>query len=121
MHTLAALFGLWLAHAVIGGVLAAPFVYFGRKRVHWHRWELWAFALPFVLWLLLMVSPLSTDRKSLANLGEGVLLGFALPVATLVRVVLGGRFSERAVSRAVLVALCLVAALVFFLVPQLEE
>jgi hypothetical protein len=112
---------LWLAHAGIAAVLSAPIVYFGRKRVHWRPWELLALLLPFAIWTLLMFSKLSTSKKSLANLAEPFYFALSIPLATMVRVAIGSRISERACAACILTTLCVVAALMFFFVPCLPE
>jgi hypothetical protein len=112
---------VWLVHTVIAGVLTAPIIFFGRKRVHWQWWELSAWILPFAVWLFLMFSELSTGKKSLANLGEPFYFSLAIPLAALVRVGVGTRCAERVCSGVLLGMLCGVAAGVFFLVPSLPE
>jgi hypothetical protein len=111
----------WLIYVAIAGVLAAPIVFFGRRRVHWMWWETLVFIVPFFIWMGLMFSELSTGRKSLANLGEFVFIGFAVPVAALVRVALGMRVRERACAGSLFALVCLTAVGVFWLTPMLPE
>ncbi len=115
------IFLVWLMHVVIGAVVSAPVIIFGRKRVHWHAWELAVFVAPFGVWLLLMFSEFSTGRKSLANLGEPFYFSLAVSIAALVRVVIGTRGDERICAWSLIVILCGVAAAVFFIVPSLPE
>jgi hypothetical protein len=61
-----------------------------------------------------MLSELATGRKSIANVGEAYLFSLAIPLAALVRVWLGTRFDERAVSAVLIAILCAVAASVSF-------
>jgi len=117
----ATLLTIWFGHAVVGTALAWPILFFGRKRVGWARWELLALTIPFCLWVLLMLSPLSTGRKSLANLGEPIYISFAMPLLALLRVCLGRRISEKVYAGSFITALCVVAAAVFFMVPFLPE
>lgn len=121
METASLLFLLWSLHAVIGAALSAPILFFGRKRAGWASWELLALTIPFCVWALLMLSPLSTGRKSLANLGEPVYISFAMPMLALLRVAVGRRLSERVYATSFLTVLCAVAATVFFLVPFKPE
>lgn len=121
METIGTLFLIWFAHAAIGAVLSAPILFFGRKRVGWARWEWLALIIPFCVWMLLMLSPLSTGRKSLANLGEPVYISFAMPVLALVRVAIGTRITERVYAASFISALCVIAAAVFFMVPFKPE
>ena len=121
MHEFGAMVWIWTMHAVIGAVLCAPIVFFGRRRVQWQWWELAAFIVPFLVWSALMFSELSTGRKSLSNLAEPFFLSAALPLAAIARVMIGSRVRERATAGGVLVALCVLAAGVFFVIPSLPE
>ena len=121
METAGTLFLIWSAHAGIGAALAAPILYLGRKRIGWARWELLALVIPFSVWVVLMLSPLSDGRKSLANLGEPVYISFAMPALALVRVAVGTRLSERIYAASFITLLCVVAAAVFFMVPFKPE
>ncbi len=68
-----------------------------------------------------MLSPLAAGRKSLANVGEPIYISFAMPMAALVRVGVGRHVTERTCAFGVLGMLCLVAAVVFFVVPFKPE
>ncbi len=115
------IFLIWLMHAVAGAILSSPILYFGRRRARWSNWQLLGLILPFCVWLLLMLSPLSTGRKSLANIGEPIYISLAMPMAALIRVSIGKRLSERVSAVGLIAALCLVAAMVFFAVPLKPE
>jgi hypothetical protein len=121
METVGTLFLIWSAHAVIGAALAAPILFLGRKRVRWANWELLARVIPFCVWVVLMLSPLANGRKSLANLGEPVYIGFAMPMLALLRIAIGRRLSERACATSLITALCVVAAVICFVVPLKPE
>ena len=121
MHEFGAMVWIWAMHAGIGAVLCGPIVFFSRRRVHWQWWELAAFVAPFLVWSALMFSELSTGRKSLSNLVEPFFLSAALPLAAVVRVLIGPRAGERAAAGSLLAALCVLAAGVFFIVPSLQE
>jgi hypothetical protein len=121
METVGTLFLIWLAHAVIGAALSAPVLFVGRKRVGLASWQLLALIIPFCVWVVLMLSPLSTGRKSLANLGEPVYISFAMPVLALLRVALGRSITEWVYAASFLTALCVIAAAVFFMVPFKPE
>jgi hypothetical protein len=110
---------IWSLHSMIGATLCSPFVFFGRKRVHWGLLDLLAFLLPFAVWIVLWNA--SADGKSLANLIEPVFISFAFPVAALVRVFVGPRVRERGVSIGVVALLCLTAACIYWWTPILPE
>ena len=112
---------IWAMQAVVGAALAAPILFFGRKRVGWANWELLALVVPYCVWVVLMLSPLATGRKSLANLGEPICISFAMPMLALVRVAVGRRLPEAVCGLGFVTALCAVAAAVFFIVPFKPE
>jgi hypothetical protein len=111
---------LWLIHALIALVLAAPIVWFGRHRADWQWWELFAVVFPFSLWAGLMISDFAVG-KSLANVGECIYLSMAVPVAALLRLGFGVTRHRRAYSAFVIALLCVAAVGVFFLTPSLPE
>jgi hypothetical protein len=121
MEAAGTLFLIWSAHAVIGAALSAPILFFGRKRIGWANWEFLALVVPFCLWAVLMLSPLSAGRKSLSNLGEPVYISFAMPALALLRIGVGRRLSERVYAASFITVLCVVAATVFFMVPFKPE
>jgi hypothetical protein len=82
MEVLGLYLWLWLLHAVFGAILSLPIIYFGRKRINFHRWELLIFIIPFSAWAILMSTDLSLG-KSLANLGEPFYFVWSIPFATL--------------------------------------
>jgi hypothetical protein len=111
---------LWLIHALIALVLAAPILFFGRRRANWQWWELFAVIIPFSSWAGFMLSGLSAG-KSMANYGECIYLSLAVPVAALLRVGVGGTSHRRAYSAFLIALLCVTAVAVFFLTPSLPE
>jgi hypothetical protein len=115
------LFKIWMVQAAVGAALTAPVLFFGRKRAGFALWELLALIIPFLVWMILMLSPLATGRKSLANLGEPIYISFAMPVLALVRVAIGTKISERVCAVSFISFLSIVAAAVFLLVPFLPE
>ena len=110
---------IWGVHSVIGAVFSAPIVWFGRKRAHWSLLDLLAFLLPFSVWGALMNA--HSMGKSLANLGEPFFFAFAIPVAAIIRVIVGAHVEERACSISLVVLLNLVAASVYWWTPALPE
>ena len=119
MVVLGTILQLWLMHAVPGCVMAAPIRFLGRKRICWANWELLALIVPFSVWVVLMLSPLSIGRNS-TNLIEPLYLSFALPLVALIHVAVGGRFTERVQAASALTMLCGVAITAFFIVPILK-
>jgi len=115
------IFLIWTMQAAVGAGLAAPILFLGRKRVGWASWHLLALILPFLVWLLLSLSPLATGRKSLANIGEPILISLAMPFAALVRVGLGRSVPDRVSAIGLITLLSVVAGIVFFSVPFIPE
>jgi hypothetical protein len=112
----------WLMHFGIAALLTAPIVFMGRRRVRWQPWELSALIVPFTVWALLMVSDLSTRRKSLSNLfGEPIFFSLAIPIAAAFRVLLGSSVRESIFACGLIFSLCVLTAIVFFVAPSLPE
>jgi hypothetical protein len=111
----------WLIHASIAAVLSAPVVLFSRKRIHWRRYELLVFVIPFAIWFSLCGFT-GIRSKTLSNAAiEPAMFSLAVPIAALVRVVIGARISERACVAGLIAAVSVVAVGVYFLVPGLPE
>jgi len=121
MEAASILLGIWAVQAAIGGALSAPILFLGRKRAGLALWELLALIIPFLAWTILMLSPLATGRKSLANLGEPIFIGFAMPLLALICVSVGTKISERVCALGFITFLSIIAVAVFFLVPFLPE
>jgi hypothetical protein len=112
----------WLIHFGIAALLTGPIVFLGRRRVRWQPWELSAFVVPFAVWALLMVSDHSTGKKSLSNLfGEPIYFSIAIPMAAAIRILLGSSMRETQFAGGLIFGLCVLTAVVFFVVPSLPE
>ena len=72
-----------------------------------------------LVWGMLMVC--YDKGKILSNLGEGLLLGFATPVAPIVRPMVKDRLDGRRLAAVLLVVLCLVATGLWAFMPELPE
>jgi hypothetical protein len=111
----------WLIHAGIAAILSVPIVYFSRKRIHWRRYELLVFIIPFGIWFALCGFT-GIRSKTLSNAAiEPAIFGLAVPIAALVRVAIGARISERACVASLIAAVSVVAVCIYFLVPGLPE
>jgi hypothetical protein len=110
---------IWLAHAAIACILSAPIIYFSRKRVHWQRWESLALVIPFAIFSLLMLSHFVT--KNALNMFDAITIGFAVPIAALVRVIVGVRIEEEFTSGALMFFLCVIAFVVYFSTPIVRD
>ena len=112
----------WGIHAVVGLVVATPVVFFARKRVRWHTWELLSLVVPFCVWMVVAIAGLFTGSKSLSNLAiEPRILGLALGAGALARAVMSRRVPEKRAAIGTLAGICVVALGVALVVPALEE
>jgi hypothetical protein len=119
IHRVIAVFVIWLIHAGIALLLAAPIVFIGRKRVRWRVWELLAVIIPFCIWAIMMYSDLSMGRKALGNIVETFYFAIAVPVAAIARVSIGSKIPERFCAIFLIFLMCLVAIALFFVMPPL--
>jgi hypothetical protein len=69
-------------------------------------WELIVFVLPFVAWLILFSV---TKSKTLGNLVEAAVLGGVIPIAAIVRVLLGRRVNRILVATSLITLQCVFA------------
>ena len=121
MDMIVTMFLIWLIHVAAGAALSSPILWFGRKRIAWTKWDLLALTIPFCVWLVLMWSPLSIGKKSLANIGEPIYVSFAMPVAAALLVGIGQRLRPMGGAIIMTALLCGVAVTTFFLVPMKPE
>ena len=97
--------------------LSLPAWYFGRRRTRFMWWELSVFIMPLAIWLLLF---LVSTKKSLGNLVEALILGLSVPLAALVRVVVGKTVPSRVMAGLLLILLCGVAVLLGTMYPKID-
>ena len=122
----------WVLSAAPAIVLSAPAIGLGWQRVRWYWWEMFAFILPVSTWFMAMClwqehynepHGIAFSNKGVGNVFiEPVLLGLCVPIAALIRILLGkGRaLEQRGVAVATLLGLSLVGLLIFFAVPYLH-
>ena len=96
----------WLIYLLPGVLLCLPICYLGRKRAQFMTWELIVFVLPFVAWLILFSV---TKSKTLGNLVEAAVLGGVIPIAAIVRVLLGRRVNRILVATSLITLQCVFA------------
>ena len=122
MSTIPLLLVAWLVQDVAAAVVLAPVVFLARTRVHWRSWELLSLVIPFCIWAILLYSPLSTGWKSLANLiVEPGILGLTMGIGALARIAMSRRMPEGRAGLATLFSMWVVSAVIFWVVPGLEE
>jgi hypothetical protein len=110
---------IWLMYAVPAAVLPLPVVILGRHRVHWRSWELLALVLPFCVWVGVCIPLGRSGRKNWGNTLEPLYFSFAVPIAAPLPVSIGKARAESLFALGLLVAECLVAAVVGLFTPKL--
>jgi hypothetical protein len=110
------LWGLFLLPAV--PVCVAIWL-LGRNRVHWNRFDFLVLVLPYIAWLALLCTNLCS--KSMSNVGEAFYMGMAVPLAPILRLIVGRRWNGRIVAATLLIVACAVGAGIYFTVPCLPE
>jgi hypothetical protein len=114
---------VWLVFAAVGALLSLPVVVLARRRVHWYSWELLAFVLPFwTLFGLDYLGILPSSDKGIGNaFVEPIMVALTIPVAAIVRATggKGDKEGEKVFAAVLLAALCLVAAIIFVVTPNL--
>jgi hypothetical protein len=110
---------LWLGHAVITLPVVAPVVWFTRRFVRWHWWELTVFLVPFAVWLTLIIS--GALPKTLANLGEAVYVSAAIVVAAILRAALARIAGSRMVPALLIASVTACAVGVYYFTPMWPE
>jgi hypothetical protein len=110
---------LWTAHVFVALCFTLPIMAHGKGRVRWHRWELLAFVLPFTIWACLLFT--NSHDKTLGDLGECVLLGPAIGLAALIRVLIGPREPQDLWPVLLMGLLSLTATGIYASIPALPE
>ena len=107
----------WLIYLLPAVLLCLPICYLGRKRAQFMAWELSVFVLPFIAWLTLF--SVSKD-KTLGNLVEAAIVGGAIPIATIIRVLLGKRVNRILVATSLIALQCVFAILLGKMFPDVS-
>ena len=110
---------LWLLHLYVAFPVSLPFWFFGRRRAQWFKWEPIILVVPFAVWVTLTL--IDERGKSLANLGEDLWLGAAIPVSAMIRIAVGGRLNRKKLAIAMILLMSVAGALLWKLVPMLPE
>jgi hypothetical protein len=78
--------------------------------------------VPFGIWMALQLSPLSTGRKSMANVAiEPGILGLVMGIGALVRVIMSRCMPEQKAAVVAHFGMWAAAVAIFWAVPGLEE
>lgn len=110
------------AYLIVSAVLTGPIAILGSRLVHWRPLDLLAFVLPFATWLALMYFGFHQSPKYWTNvIAEPMYIGFAVPIAAILRLIVNDRISESVCSASLIALLCLLAAALALLMPPLPE
>ena len=113
---------IWVIHLFIIGTACSLCWRFGRNRVNWILWDYLTVILPLMIWTTLIIA--DNSGKSLANLGEGIYLGFIICLSPIMRVIIGKpleRKNEDGLSFGLLVICCFCAYAIWKYMPTLSE
>ncbi len=105
----------WIIYVLPGVLLLLPLWYWGRKRARFMWWELSVFILPFIIWLCFF---LRAKDKSLGNFVEAFILGVAVPVAALIRIIIGSNLNRSFLAAGLMFLICAVAVLLGTMFPE---
>ncbi|KQC14307.1 MAG: hypothetical protein APR63_14600 [Desulfuromonas sp. SDB] len=112
-------FPVWLLHLIPVLLISSPIWFFARKRVKWTIWDFLIVILPFLIWVSCLIT--YSEGKSLSNLVEGIWLGWVVPLATVIRMVVGDRVNQKKLSIILLAVLCGVGVALWKFMPGLPE
>jgi len=107
----------WLIYLLPAVLLCLPVCLLGRKRAHFMWWESSVFVLPFIAWLILF--SVSKD-KTLGNLVEAAILGGVIPIAAIIRVLVGRNMNRTIVATSLIGLECAVAILLGRVFPEVS-
>jgi hypothetical protein len=113
---------VWLMHVLVTIPVVAPVIWFARHRVRWYWWEALVFILPFTVWMTLMFT--SLRPKSIANIGEALMISIGIAAAVLIRLMLGKAGHDKRIAALLLLGVVGVAVGVYFLTqlwPEVER
>jgi hypothetical protein len=110
---------IWGIPTGIAALLSLPVILLGRHRVSWRLWELLALVLPFCVWISSGLVLSHWKTKGWGNMIEPCFFSIGIPVAAIVRVVVGRKFNETVFSIILIGFLCLVAVIVALVTPDL--
>lgn len=102
-------------------IVTVPIIAMGRRRVDWRFWECSGLVLPFACWGVLMDLAVADLPKSLANVAEPLYFAPAVPIAAMIRILLGRRFPQPVVAGILIALACAAAIAMYFLCPPLPE
>src|ERR1700686_5447722 len=108
----------WLIYLLPAVPVSLAISYFGYRRARFMWWELSAFVLPFIVWLILSV--FSKDKGLWSPMVELFILGCTVPVAALIRVIVSSAVNRSLMAGSLIFVICALAILLGSMIPKIE-
>ena len=120
-ETLLTITGFWLL-LYLGPalILTIPVWVLGRHRVTWQWWEFSILVIPFLLFITLDAMRIK-GGLGYAMIWGSIYLSGIVPVATLIRVLIGQRLDGTLVASSLLIAACAITILLYLLLPPVID
>lgn len=110
----------WFNHAIVTSIICVPLIIWNRRIVKWHWYELLAIVIPFWSWaFLIYYTDLKT--KTMANVLEGYVIGVAILLYVVMRILLAKTCRKNVSCVALFVIVCLSGIVIYFVFPALPE
>lgn len=114
------IFIILVLHLGMTFAMALPVLILLRRRARWSGGDMTFFFVPFTIWLLCGMGGLHLHAKTLTNIAsEWLPLSVAIVAAVWLRGMAGDKPWRSAASKALLAALCAVAAACCYFMPTL--
>jgi len=108
----------WLIFLLPAVSLSLPICLLGRKRAQFRLWEVSAFVVPFIIWLVCF--QLLAGGKSLGNIIEAAVLGGSIPLIVLIRTIIGGYLNRSLVATGLMGLDCVFAFVLATMFPEVH-
>jgi hypothetical protein len=108
----------WLIYLLPAVPVSLAVSYFGHRRAGFMWWELSVLVLPFIVWVVFALS--SKDKGLWSPMVELFILGCMVPVAALIRVIVGRAVNRSLMAGSLISVICVLAILLGIVIPRIE-
>ena len=108
----------WLIYLLPAVPVSMAVSYFGHRRAGFMWWELSVLVLPFIVWVVFALS--SKDKGLWSPVAELFILGCTVPVAALIRVIVGRAVNRSLMAGSLISVICVLAILLGIMIPRIE-
>ena len=108
----------WLIYLLPAAPVSLAVSYFGHGRARFMWWELSALVLPFIVWIVFGL--VSQDKGLWSPIVELFILGCTVPVAALIRVIVGRAVNRSVMAGSLIFVICALAILFGIMIPKIE-